>query len=73
MRQLARNFPNLQGETGQLDSTQAGDMYSYSLDDDEDDMDVSMGILPIHPIVEKDKQILELNKTVESLKAKLMD
>ena len=73
MRLLAKNFPNLQGEPDQLNTTQTGDMDRFIMEDDEDEREVSMGILPINPIVEKDKEILDLAKTVESLKAKLAD
>ena len=71
MRQLSKNFPNIQGEPGQLDTTVVGDMDIYCDDDDDDDTEVTMGIIPINPIIEKDKQILELSKTIENLKSKL--
>ena len=71
MRQLSRNFPNIQGEPNQLDTTVSGDMDNYLADDDDHDREVSIGILPINPIVEKDQQIQELTKTVEDLKTKL--
>ena len=71
MRQLSRNFPHLQGEPGQLDATVVGDMDVYCDDEDDDEKEINMGIIPINPIVEKDRQILELSKTVENLKAKL--
>ena len=73
MRQLARTYPKLQGEPGVLDSTQVGDMDAYSLDDEEFDNVVNIGIIPINPIVEKDQQIEDLTKTIESLKEKIKD
>ena len=71
MRQLSRNFPNMQGEPHQLDTTVTDDMDNYIAEDDDHDKEVSIGILPINPIVEKDQQIQELTKTVENLKTKL--
>ena len=71
MRQLAKNHPDLQGEPTQLNTTLAGDMDSVPGDEDEEDREISMGILPINPIVEKDKEIADLLKTVESLKSQL--
>ena len=68
-RHLARAHPNLPGEP-QLDNTQIGDM-DRDLHDEEDDTEVTMGILPINPIVEKDKEIADLVKAVESLKDQL--
>ena len=65
MRQLARNFPNLQGEP-QFDTTQSGEM-DRDLENEEE-TEVSMSILPINPIIEKDQEIAELIKTVNSLK-----
>ena len=59
MRQLARNFPDIQGEPNSLDNTLAGDMENVD-DDDYHDREVSLGILPINPIVEIDKKIEEL-------------
>ena len=73
MRQLARSFPELQGEPAQLDNTLVGDMDTYTIDDEEFDNAVNIGILPINPIVEKDKQIEELTKTIESLNEKIQD
>ena len=67
MRQLARNFPTLQGEP-QLNTTLAGEMDRELLDDEDNDTEISLGILPINPIVEKDKEIADLLKTVELLK-----
>ena len=71
MRQLARNYPNLQGEPDQLNTTQAGDMDRYVGEDEDGDNEITLGILPINPIVEKDKEIADLVRTVESLKNKL--
>ena len=71
MRQLSRNFPNMQGEPHQLDTTVTDDMDNYIAEDDDHDKEVSIGILPINPIVEKDQQIQELTKAVENLKTKL--
>ena len=68
MRQLAKSFPNLQGEP-QFDTTLAGDMDRDLLEEEE--TEISLPILPINPIVEKDKEIAELAKTVESLKEQL--
>ena len=70
LRQLKRNYPNLQGEP-QLNTTQAGDMDRDLLEDDDEDTEVSMGILPINPIIEKDKEIADLAKAVENLKEQL--
>ena len=70
MRQLSKNFPGLQGEPD-LDVTLAGGMdTAWDVDNDEE-REVTLGILPINPIVEKDREIAELVKTVESLKAKV--
>ena len=68
MRQLAKNFPNLQGEP-QFDTTQAFDMDTARGDmDSEEETEISMPILPINPIVEKDHEIATLAKAVEDLK-----
>ena len=71
MRQLAKNYPNLQGEPIQLNNTLADDMDRYAGDDVDDETEITMGILPINPIIEKDKEIADLVKTVENLKSKL--
>ena len=65
MRQLSRNFPNLQGEP-QFDTTIPYDMDS-ELDLESEETEVSLPILPINPIVEKDLEIANLTKTVENL------
>ena len=70
MRQLSRNHPNLQGEPDQLNTTQAGDM-DRALDDEDEESEVSLAVLPINPIVEKDKEIAELTKNLEDLKQQL--
>ena len=69
MRQLARNYPNLQGEPD-LDATLAGDMDNRDIVDDEES-EVTLAIVPINPIVEKDREIAELHKKIESLNEKL--
>ena len=38
---------------------------------DDEESEVSIGILPINPIIEKDKEIAELVKTVEALQSKV--
>ena len=48
-------------------------MDTYTIDDEEFDSAVNIGILPINPIVEKDKQIEELTRTIESLNEKIQD
>ena len=69
MRQLARNYPNLQGEP-ELDKTLPGDM-DRDIVECDDEVEVSMAILPINPIIEKDKQIADLEKTLLSLREKV--
>ena len=66
MRQLARNYPNLQGEP-ELDKTLPGDM-DRDIVECDDEVEVRMAILPINPIIEKDKQIADLEKTLLSLR-----
>ena len=70
MRQLSKNYPGLQGEPD-LNTTLAEGMdAAWDVDNDEE-REVTMGILPINPIVEKDREIAELIKTVESLKSRV--
>ena len=53
-----------------LDTTLAGDM-DRDLSDDEEERAVSVWVLPINPIVEKDQEIADLIKTVGTLRDQL--
>ena len=70
MRQLAKSFPNRQGEP-EFDTTQIIDM-DRDIDLDSEETEVTLPILPINPIVEKDLEIATLNKTVEGLKEQVL-
>ena len=70
MRQLSKNFPGVHGEPDLLNKTLADNMDLATSGDDDDDREVTIGILPINPIVEKDLEIAELMKTVEHLSQK---
>ena len=69
MRQLAKNYPNLQGEPD-LDTTLPGDMDNRDIVEDEE-TEVQIAILPINPIVEKNKEIDQLEKKIKILKDKI--
>ena len=69
MRQLAKSYPNLQGEPD-LDTTLPGDMDNRDIIEDEE-TEIQVAILPINPIVEKDKEIDHLEKTIKNLNEKI--
>ena len=69
MRQFAKNYPNLQGEPD-LDTTLPGDMDNRDIIEDEE-TEIQVAILPINPIVEKDKEIDHLEKTIKNLNEKI--
>ena len=73
MRQLSKNFPGVHGEPDLLNKTLADNMDLATSGDDDEDREVTIGILSINPIVEKDLEIAELMKTVEALKSKVAD
>ena len=71
MRQLARMNPNIQEELDHLNTTQVGSMDNNILVDEDEETEISLAVLPINPIVEKDNEIAELTKTVMNLKSQV--
>ena len=72
MRQLAKTYPSLQGEPQQFNITLSEDMEdAEQVDSENDEKEVTLGILPINPIVEKDMEIADLLKEVATLKSQL--
>ena len=72
LRRLSRNYPDLQGEPQQLNTTLKGDM-DRDLDDEDEENEITEGIVPINPIIEKDREIAELQKKIENLNAKVAE